>query len=113
MQLDTYTAYCLNKYRAEALFPFNDQTWVCKVGGRIFTLASIEPFERITVKCEPNRALQLRAQYTSVTPGYHMNKRHWNTILLTAELTDAQIFEMIDHSYELVVAMLPAGWDKA
>ena len=113
MDIETYTAYCLGKYKAEAFFPFNDQTWVCKVGGRIFTLAPIEPFERITVKCDPERALQLRAQYSHITPGYHMNKRHWNTIHLQGALSDAQIFELIDHSYELVVSHLPAGWDQS
>ena len=80
---------------------------VFKVGGKMFALAPITPFERINLKCDPQKALELRAEHSSVIPGWHMNKKHWNTINLDGLLSDKKIYEMIDHSYELVLASLP------
>lgn len=114
MDIATFTDYCLTKRGAEASLPFDEKTWVCKVGGRIFVLAIIEPFESFSVKCEPLLAQRLRDQYECIKPGYHMNKRHWNTIHLTGELDKAQLLEMIDASYELVFSKLSdkekKGW---
>ena len=73
----------------------------------MFALAPIAPFERINLKCEPQKALALRAEHSGVIPGWHMNKKHWNTVVLDGLLKDQEIYDMIDHSYELVVASLP------
>lgn len=107
MHIEAYRDYCLQKQGVSESFPFDDKTLVFKVAGKIFTLASIEPFERINVKCAPTRATSLRATYSSIIPGYYMNKKHWNTILLNGELSNRQIYEYIDDSYDLVVASLP------
>ena len=107
MYIETYRSYCLQKQSVKESFPFDQKTLVFKVAGKIFTLASIEPFESINVKCDPNKAIQLREKYASVLPGYHMNKQHWNTIILNKELSDSQVFKLIDHSYQLILEALP------
>ena len=108
MNLETYRNYCLQKKGARETFPFDQETIVYKVGGKMFALANIEHFRSINVKCDPEKALELRSRYSAVLPGWHMNKKHWNTIRLDDDsITDAQIFEWIDHSYALVFAKLP------
>lgn len=75
--------------------------------GRIFTLANIEPFERVNLKCDPELALQLRERYEGVTSGYHMNKKHWNTVSTDGSISEKVICQWIDTAYELVVEKLP------
>jgi predicted DNA-binding protein (MmcQ/YjbR family) len=88
--------------------PFGADVVVFKVGGKIFALASLDDIPpRVNLKCDPERALDLRDRYEEVQPGYHMNKKHWNTVELTGTIPDAELRGMIDHSYELVVAPLP------
>ena len=89
-------------------FPFGEETLVYKVAGKIFALTSLDssPFS-INLKCDPERALQLREEYDCVRPGFHMNKKHWNTVVVDGSVKDAIIRAWIDHSYELVVASLP------
>jgi predicted DNA-binding protein (MmcQ/YjbR family) len=89
-------------------YPFGDGVAVFKVGGRMFALVPLEG-DPVTVnlKCDPDLALALRAQYAAVRPGYHQNKRHWNTVELDGSIEDDELREMIDHSYELVVDGLP------
>ncbi len=106
MHIEAYRNYCLEKPNTTESFPFDDKTLVLKVAEKIFTLATIEPFERINVKCNPTKAITLRKNYNSIQPGYHMNKKHWNTILLNGELSDKQIYKYIDHSYNLIIASL-------
>lgn len=89
-------------------YPFGDGVAVFKIGGRMFALVWLEG-ERgtVTLKCEPDLALELRARYSSVQPGYHTNKRHWNTVDLDGSVPGGEVREMIEHSYELVVGRLP------
>jgi len=75
--------------------------------GKMFALTGIESFKSINLKCDPEKAIELREKYTSVLPGYHMNKKHWNTVLVNEELSDKQILELTKDSYDLVVAKLP------
>jgi len=93
---------------AEAGYPFDETARVYKVGGKMFALVAEEADPlRLNLKCDPQDALALRRQHAAILPGYHMNKRHWNTLVLDGSLPDSLVRELIDHSYELVVAGLP------
>lgn len=105
MNTEDIRAYCLLKKAVTEGFPFDDETLVFKVGGKIFALLALEN-GRINLKCDPEKAIELREQYNSITPGYHMNKQHWNT-LIPNELPNKLIAELIDHSYDLVLKSLP------
>jgi predicted DNA-binding protein (MmcQ/YjbR family) len=72
------------------------------VKGKIFAITDVETFEGINLKCDPEKAVQLREQYEAVQPGYHMNKKHWNTVIMDGSISDKLVKELIDHSYELV-----------
>ena len=99
--------YCLQKPGAEESFPFGEETLVFKVGGKVFLITGLTEGDRFNVKCDPERAIELRERYDEVQPGYHMNKRHWNTVRMDGALKAKEIREMIDHSYEIIVAGLP------
>jgi predicted DNA-binding protein (MmcQ/YjbR family) len=88
--------------------PFGDEVAVFKVGGKMFALVMLtgEP-ARVNLKCDPTWAMELRAQYEAVTPGYHANKRHWNTVELDGSVPDVELRDMVDHSYQLVLGALP------
>jgi predicted DNA-binding protein (MmcQ/YjbR family) len=89
-------------------YPFGDDVAVFKVGGRMFALVPLdESSGRVNLKCDPDLALELRAMFPAVRPGYHQNKRHWNTVELDGSIDNDELREMIDHSYELVVSKLP------
>ena len=89
-------------------YPFGDGAAVFKVGGRMFALVALEGNPgSVNLKCDPALALELRARYSAVRPGYHMNKRHWNTVDLDGSVPDGELREMIEHSYELIVTALP------
>jgi predicted DNA-binding protein (MmcQ/YjbR family) len=89
-------------------YPFGDGVAVFKVGGRMFALVLLDGDPgRVNLKCDPDLALELRARFPAVSPGYHANKRHWNTVELDGSIEDDEVREMIDHSYELVVSKLP------
>jgi predicted DNA-binding protein (MmcQ/YjbR family) len=108
MTFNWFRAYCLSKPAAEECLPFDEDTLVFKVGGKMFALISISLPETANLKCDPMRATELRATYPQdVLPGYHMNKRHWNTVVLGGHLTDKEIIELIDHSYGQVLAGVP------
>lgn len=108
MDFKTLRTYLAGKPETVEDFPFDTVTMVFKVGGKMFALLGVndEPL-RINLKCEPERATILRELHPAVLPGYHMNKRHWNTIVLDGSLPDEEIFSMIDQSYSLVVQGLP------
>lgn len=114
MQLETYNDYCLGKPGVTAEFPFDEEVLVHKVAGKMFALTNITTFERINVKCDPDEAITLREEYPeAVIPAWHMNKKHWNSILLREGVTDAQVYAWIDASYALVVAKLPEKTQKS
>lgn len=102
MNIETIRDYCLTKDSVTESFPFDDETLVFKVTGKIFALASLEGDLTINLKCDPAFALELRERYPEVKPGYHMNKKHWNTISLVGSVPDREILAWIDHSYDLV-----------
>ena len=109
---------CLSFVGAEETFPFGPETSVFKVAGKMFALSRLDAEElRVSVKCEPRLAESLRAAHAEVIPGYHLDKRHWNTVLVGGALGDTAIGDMIEDSYDLVVSKLPAakrrrlGWD--
>ena len=103
MDLPDLIAHCLAKPGAEETTPFGPDHLVYKVGGKMFALTSPDEFPpRVNLKCDPERALELRDRYEAIIPGYHMNKRHWNTVILDGSLPDNLIRELIDHSYQLV-----------
>jgi predicted DNA-binding protein (MmcQ/YjbR family) len=98
----------LSKPGAEETTPFGPDVLVYKVGGKMFALTVPDDFPaRINLKCDPERAVMLREEHAAITPGYHMNKRHWNTVALDNSLSSKLVRELIDHSYDLVVASLP------
>jgi predicted DNA-binding protein (MmcQ/YjbR family) len=108
MNIEDFREYCLNKPAATEDTPFGDEHLVFKVGGKMFALAALDELPTtVNLKCDPDLALQLRDQYEQVRPGYHMSKKHWNTVELSAGIPDAEVCNMIDHSYELVVKGLP------
>jgi predicted DNA-binding protein (MmcQ/YjbR family) len=107
MNIEDLRAYCLRKPGAEESFPFGVETLVFKVCGKIFLLTGLLDSNQFNVKCDPERAVELRERYEEVRPGYHMNKRHWNTVRMDGRLKVREIHEMIDHSYEIVTAALP------
>ncbi len=100
----------LSKPGAEETQPFGPDALVYKVAGKMFALTSPDGFPaRVNLKCDPDRAVILREEYESIIPGYHMNKRHWNTLILDGSIPSKLVRELIDHSYELIVASLPAS----
>ena len=107
MDVETLRNYCLSKPHVEESFPFDENTLVFKIGGKLFALISLKNNSSVNLKCDPEKAIELREAYHAVQPGYHMNKKHWNTVHFHEDLEDKIIFELIDHSYELIVKGLP------
>lgn len=109
MNLETFYEYCLSKKGTTEHFPFDEDTLVFKVGGKIFALSSLRQWEKnepsVNLKCDPERAQELRAEYEEIKPGFHMSKVHWNTVTLK-NLPSKFVKELIDHSYELVFKSL-------
>jgi predicted DNA-binding protein (MmcQ/YjbR family) len=99
--------HCLAFAGAEETFPFGPQQSVFKVAGKIFALSRLEEDPlRVSLKCEPGLAQQLRQAHQAVLPGYHLNKRHWNTVIIDGSLPDAMIADMVEDSYDLIVSRL-------
>jgi len=108
MNAESFRAHCLGKKAATEGTPFGPADIVFKVKGKMFALLALEEVPpRVNLKCDPDRALELRDRYEQVQPGYHMNKKHWNTVVLDGVIPDREVREMIDHSYDLVVQSLP------
>lgn len=106
MDIESYRLYCISKPGISEEFPFDENTLVFKVMGKMFALTNVEEFTSINLKCDPENAIKIREEYEGVRPGYHMNKKHWNTVVMDGSVPDDKIREWIDHSYELVVAGL-------
>ncbi|MBL4862279.1 MAG: MmcQ/YjbR family DNA-binding protein [Crocinitomicaceae bacterium] len=107
MDIEAFRDYCLAKNGVTEGFPFNASTLVFKVGGKMFALTGLEEFVSVNLKCDPERAIDLREKYDGVKPGWHMNKKHWNTVSVHSDIPDVLLQELIDHSYELVCKSLP------
>jgi predicted DNA-binding protein (MmcQ/YjbR family) len=107
VDLESFREYCLKKPGATEGTPFGDDVLVFKVGGKMFALAALDELPATAnLKCDPDLALELRDRFEQVRPGYHMNKKHWNTVEIDSGLPDTELRKMIDHSYELVVESL-------
>jgi predicted DNA-binding protein (MmcQ/YjbR family) len=107
MNIELIREYCLKKKGVTEEFPFDEETLVFKVMAKIFLLASLESIPlQINLKCDPEKAVELREEYDAVQPGYHMNKKHWNTIIIDGSISSGKISEWIDESYSLVAAGL-------
>ena len=107
MNIETIRTYSLSKPAVTESFPFDETTLVFKAGSKMFALMSLESVPlRINLKCDPDKAEKLREEFPQITPGYHMNKKHWNTVIVDGMLSPDFIKEMIDHSYTLVVNSL-------
>ena len=108
MDVETFREYCLAKPHVTEGTPFGETVLVFKVGGKMFALVALDEIPpRANLKCDPDLALELRDRYEQVRPGYHMNKKHWNTVEIEGGIPIAELRKMIDHSYELVVKSLP------
>ena len=107
MDIEYFREYCLSKKGVTESFPFDNNTLVFKVMGKMFALAGIDNFSSINLKCDPEKAIKLREQYTAVQPSYHMSKKHWNTVQIDGSVHTSLLQEWIDDSYNLVVGGLP------
>ena len=103
MNIEIFRDYCLAKPGVTEGFPFDETTLVFKVMEKMFTLANLDGDLSLNLKCDPEKAVSLREEYPAIKPGYHMNKKHWNTINIDGSVPDSLIFQLTDHSYELVV----------
>lgn len=111
MNVEELRAYCIHKKGVTEGMPFDEDVLVFKVMNKMFALTSLQNWEAgqgsVNLKCEPERALRLRQEFAAITPGYHMNKKHWNTVQVDGSLPKEFLKELIDHSYQLVVGSLP------
>ena len=108
MNIEVLRDYCLSKTGVEETLPFGPDTLVYKVGGKVFMLLGLDNDGlRFNVKCDPDKAIELREEFFYVLPGYHMNKKHWNTIVVDSSASIKKLKEWIDDSYKLVVESLP------
>ena len=107
MNIEEFQTYCLSKPGVTEGFPFDEVTLVFKVMGKIFAITGLDSEEfRVNLKCDPERAIDLREEFPEIIPGYHMNKKHWNTVSFEGGLRNAFLKELIDHSYDLVAKKL-------
>lgn len=107
MDLIYFRDYCLAKSGATEDTPFDENTLCFRVGGKIFAITDIFDFESINLKCDPEKAIALRETYSGIQPGYHMNKKHWNTVSCDGSVPDPLILKLTDHAYNLIFSSLP------
>jgi len=107
MNIESYREYCLSLPLTGEKTPFDQVTLVFTVVDKMFALANMDKFESINLKCDPEKAIQFREEYPAIIPGWHMNKKHWNTLILDGSLNDDFIYELTKHSYDCVVNSLP------
>jgi predicted DNA-binding protein (MmcQ/YjbR family) len=103
MDVERFRKHCLGKKGVTEEFPFGEETLVYKVMGKMFCLTGIDTFSSVNLKVDPERGVELREQYPAVQPGYHMNKKHWITVLLDGSIPDRLLLQWVDISYDLVV----------
>lgn len=104
MNIEVLREYCLHKKHTEESLPFGESTLVFKLNNKIFVLMGLEDGSHsCNLKCDPEKAIELRETYDGVIPGYHMNKKHWNTVLFNEDISDQLIYDLVDHSYELIL----------
>lgn len=114
MNVEELRDYCLSKKGASESTPFDDVTLVFKVGGKMFALIPLDENElSINLKCEPEHAVALREKYAAVKPGYHMNKTHWNTVMVDGSIGKSELLQMVDQSYDLIVKSLTRKQQEA
>lgn len=106
MNIEEYRKYCITKPGVTEGFPFDEQTLVFKVMGKMFALTHVDVFKSINLKCDPEIAIELREQYEGITAGYHMSKKHWNTCETNNDIPDSVLKNLIDDSYNLVAKKL-------
>lgn len=107
MNIEDFREYCMGKPGVTEEFPFDEVTLVFKVMGKMFALTNLYGDWSLSLKCDPQRAIDLRELFPAIQPGYHMSKVHWNTVMMDGSLPQQLVLEMIDHSYQLVVDKLP------
>jgi len=107
VNIEEYRKFCLSLPATSESFPFDEKVLVFKVENKMFAFTNVDQYTSINLKCEPERAIELREQYPSVRPGFHMNKKHWNTIDLDGSIANKLLEEWILHSYDMVVQTLP------
>lgn len=108
MNIEELRNYCISKKGVEETFPFDEETLVFKVMGKVFLLVGIESNPvSFNVKCDPEKAIELRENYPCVQPGFHMNKKHWNTVICDGSVSKKMYKDWIDHSYNLIIEALP------
>ncbi len=108
MDIEKVRKYCLKKSYVTEGFPFGGNVLVFKVKNKMFCLMDLNPPNYVNLKCDPELAVELREKYSAVTPGYHMNKIHWNSVVFDGTIPDKEILKWIDQSYELILASIPA-----
>lgn len=113
MTLPFLREYCLSKPGCTEDTPFDANTLCFRVSGKIYALLDIDLFESVNLKCDPEWAVELREQHEGIVPGYHMNKKHWNTVKLDGTVPDPLVLELVDHSYILVFNSLPKKLQSA
>lgn len=107
MNLETFRNHCLALKGVSEGFPFDQRTLVFKVMGKMFALCDVDDFEGVNLKCDPDKAIEYREQYHGINGGYHMSKKHWNTVSINSDVSDEFLLELMQHSYDLVVDSLP------
>jgi predicted DNA-binding protein (MmcQ/YjbR family) len=107
MNLEAIRIYCLEKPGVSEGFPFDERVLVFKVCGKMFLLTDVERAESVNLKCDPEYAIELRERFSSVQPGYHMDKKHWNTVQIKGPHSEKDLFNWIDDSYNLVLKGIP------
>jgi predicted DNA-binding protein (MmcQ/YjbR family) len=112
MNIEHYRELCLSLPHVTEDMPFDENVLVFRIGGKIFTLFDVNDFTSVNLKCDPERAIELREQNDGILPGYHMSKKHWNTVLMDGSVNDRLIAELVQHSYELVFKSLPVAKRK-
>ena len=113
MNIEEFRNICIEIEGVTEEFPFDNETLVFKVYGKIFALANVESFKSINLKCDPEYAVELREKFSAVVPGYHMNKKHWNTILIDGTLKNSFLKKLICDSYSLVLKGVPVSKRKS